>query len=637
MKRTLVLLSVSFALGLPAVADPGERYLTAYFLIQEAERSAQNSEWSAAHAKYSAARKILVQIKADEPEWHANVVAFRLKDCDEQLAVLTPRLPAGAAEPVPPPPGAVGLPAPPSEAEQIRQLQDELQKARAEAQSLRELRDRLAEELQTKLGDPAPTDRATAKQLIESLRGLQAANEATRAKLAEAEAKAARADALSAELEQSREQVRTLAADREALQAQLQTALGPAGGGAQVEELLKKNNELTTQLASAQAEITKLRDQILAAPAVDTGAELVNLRADLTIARSDLDQAKILLAQRTEELQLTRAELEQVKAENIRLAASQDEILARLAESDRQLRAAKVSGEKNDQIIQQLRKENELLKQIAERKGASPTEPVAKTPPASGGGFLWFKPRRATPVATNAAATATAQSEDARLTATVKAPAPPESARVAAEEVKVAAVAATEAGEGSTEVRMLVGQARAALATRDFAGAKAKLTMALDREPENPAVLMNLGIALYQLNQLDEAGESLRKLVALAPNQGQARALLGIVHFRRGRMEDAYNELTRAVAIEPRNPEAHNYLGIVMSEKGWATAAEQEVRRALELSPNYADAHFNLAVIYSRQKTPRLELARYHYQKAVDLGATRDPQLEAVLKVSENK
>jgi Flp pilus assembly protein TadD len=110
---------------------------------------------------------------------------------------------------------------------------------------------------------------------------------------------------------------------------------------------------------------------------------------------------------------------------------------------------------------------------------------------------------------------------------------------------------------------------------------------------------------------------------------------LGVVHLRKGRIEDAYNELTRAVAIDPRNSEAHNYLGIVMTEKGWITAGEEEIRRAIELKPEYADAHFNLAVIYARERTPRLELARYHYQKAIELGASHDPQLESILKLNE--
>jgi len=102
-------------------------------------------------------------------------------------------------------------------------------------------------------------------------------------------------------------------------------------------------------------------------------------------------------------------------------------------------------------------------------------------------------------------------------------------------------------------------------------------------------------------------------------------------------IEESFNELTRAVALDPRNAEAHNYLGIVLSEKGWGAAGEQEIRRAIELDPQYADAHFNLAVIYAKERTPKVELARYHYRKALDMGAQPDPELEALLKKLSEK
>ncbi len=86
------------------------------------------------------------------------------------------------------------------------------------------------------------------------------------------------------------------------------------------------------------------------------------------------------------------------------------------------------------------------------------------------------------------------------------------------------------------------------------------------------------------------------------------------------------------MALDPHNAEAHNYLGIVLSQKGWGAAGEQEIRRAIEINPQYADAHFNLAVIYAKQRTPDVELAKYHYRKALDLGAPADPQLDALLK-----
>ena len=124
----------------------------------------------------------------------------------------------------------------------------------------------------------------------------------------------------------------------------------------------------------------------------------------------------------------------------------------------------------------------------------------------------------------------------------------------------------------------------------------------------------------------------MRKAVAEAPNDAETRSLLGVVFYRKGLTEDSFNELTRAVALDPHNAEAHNYLGIVLSQKGWGAAGEQEIRRAIEINPQYADAHFNLAVIYAKQRTPDVELAKYHYRKALDLGAPADPQLDALLK-----
>jgi Flp pilus assembly protein TadD len=62
-----------------------------------------------------------------------------------------------------------------------------------------------------------------------------------------------------------------------------------------------------------------------------------------------------------------------------------------------------------------------------------------------------------------------------------------------------------------------------------------------------------------------------------------------------------------------------------------------EIRRAIEIDPQYADAHFNLAVVYSKERNPKVELARYHYKKALDLGAKPDPDLEALLKKLSNK
>lgn len=550
-------------------ADWSDRFFAAYFLLQQGDTAERDGDFPSAHQKFSEALAILNEIKTAAPEWRPGLVAFRIQYCADRVTALTGKAPVAP----PPAPGPT-----------------ELEKARAEVKQLVEERDRLAAQLQAKLKEPAPTYRDEAKQTLEQLHALQAANEAAQAKLAAAESKAARVEQLTGELSEAQKKIHELESGRDQLNAKLQDALAKVAESQtspQIEQMLKKNAETTEQLAGAQAEIAKLREQLAGAPSREQVADSIKLRAELEQARSENQQ-----------------------------------LLAKLAESDRQLRAVKVSNEKSDQIIQQLRKENELLKQLA----AKQTTPAAPEEP---GGFLWFKPKRKpAPVAPTNDVT-TSQSEAGKLTVTVKSPPQSDAAKSAAEEIQAAV---DEAVEGAPEVRLLLAQAKTAMAQKDFATAKIHLTTAAEKEPGNLTVFMNLGISLYQLNQLDEAVDTLRKIIAVAPNQSSARSLLGIIHLRRGRTEEAYSDLTRAVALDPRNAEAHNYLGIVMNEKGWATAAEGEIRRALELNPGYADAHFNLAVLYSRQKTPRRELARQHYQKALDLGAARDEQLEAALK-----
>jgi len=55
------------------------------------------------------------------------------------------------------------------------------------------------------------------------------------------------------------------------------------------------------------------------------------------------------------------------------------------------------------------------------------------------------------------------------------------------------------------------------------------------------------------------------------------------------------------------------------------------LRKAVQLDPNYGNAHNNLAVVYINQEPPMAELARWHYQKALEAGQPRNPDLEKML------
>ena len=155
--------------------------------------------------------------------------------------------------------------------------------------------------------------------------------------------------------------------------------------------------------------------------------------------------------------------------------------------------------------------------------------------------------------------------------------------------------------------------------------------------PNDPAALTNLGFAEYRLKHLGEAEIFLKKAVRADLDYARAWLTLGVVYYEQNKIDAALAALSQAVLLEPKNARAHNYLGVTVGRKGWYGGAESELRKAVELAPDYADAHFNLALSYLQHAPPSVELARRHYQRALDLGAARDELVEKQLVSPETK
>ncbi|HXI84047.1 MAG TPA: tetratricopeptide repeat protein [Verrucomicrobiae bacterium] len=662
MKKSLQLcILVSLCLGGAVgawAADPGDRFLEAYFLIQEGDAAVHDSDWTKANLKYSGALDILNEIKTESPDWNPHIIEFRTKYIADHLASLKTKL---AQPPAPPQPQPA-----------------------------------------------ATTNEIPAPQPIPPVVSTIATNPATAAESEQVRQ-------LTSELQRAHEQVEQLEAARNELNAKLQEQLSkvaPTQTTPQIEELLKTNQDLAAKLAAAQTQIAEARERAAAVPAVPTTttptatSDLEQLRSELAQARGELQQTKEELQQTRLELGTTKQALEKAQTDNTELRRSYEEVIGQLTDANKKLTAVKAGSDKDDEIIRQLRKENALLRIIAERKASDSAttgeseettngpsipelrgwrprpraQPVVKAPPppkleepkpepkptpppssmeeSSRGKLVatLTAPKKAEPTnetvvaeppkpQTNAPAKPPAPATPpapAKPPAPVKKTPPPAPKKETAEPAEAAPKDQEKekpqpAAPAPPDVRKLLNEGRAALALKDFDTAAGKYNAALDLEPTNSVALANLGVIRYQQNRLDDAENYLRKAAVAAPNDSNTRSLLGVVYFRKGAIEDAYAELNRAVAIDPHNAEAHNYLGIVLSEKGWGASGELEIRRAIEMNPQYADAHFNLAVVYAKQRNPKVELARYHYKKALDLGAKPDPELEALLKKLSEK
>ena len=153
----------------------------------------------------------------------------------------------------------------------------------------------------------------------------------------------------------------------------------------------------------------------------------------------------------------------------------------------------------------------------------------------------------------------------------------------------------------------------------------------MQHDPNNALALANLATIELRENKLEDAARHAQAALAQSPDDAFNLAILGKVEFARGKIDDAFDALSRAAKADPKNPELENYLGATLAQKGLRAQAETAFRKAIELDPNYGSAHNNLAVFYLGEQPPMAALARWHYQKARDLGQPRNPDLERKL------
>ncbi len=187
----------------------------------------------------------------------------------------------------------------------------------------------------------------------------------------------------------------------------------------------------------------------------------------------------------------------------------------------------------------------------------------------------------------------------------------------------------------SDEAQRLAKQAMIAMTKGDLVSAKKDFQKVLTLAPDNVATTINLGLVAYRQKQYAEAEKLLKKAVRTQPEAGLGWLVLGVIHYDQDKLDAALAALAQAALLEPKNATVHQYLGVTIGKKGWLSGAEDEMRKAIEIDPTYAEAHFNLAVFYLQRNPPAVELARRHYQAALDLGAA--PDADVVKGLSEPK
>lgn len=644
MKRRFIVglvLVPSLALALWA-EGPDEQYGRVYSLIREGDVFLERGLNREALVQYFNARELLEKLHKDYPAWNQNVVAYRLSYLGGRIGTNVPPVLSGTN--VPPPvlapsgsstrvvtsaPAAVPsvvVPAPvlprvavPSApAKPVATMEARLQELVAEIERLRQDRELLQAKLREALSvQPAAVDPRELAQAEKRVQELERQNQELRASLdAEKERKAAAVD--PAVLAQTQEALKEAQAalDR---QVRMVTALTKEKGA--IEEKLDKANER----ARARARTAERKvEPVAPAAAVSSEASVAELKEQVGQLQVQLDEERrraVILGAENEAL---AKRLEQVVPGGggarapLAVAASGSPEPTRPVLSAKAAKAAKAAEKSQIKALQ--RERDDLRRRVAKMSNELEERRLRTGPSQQARLAEEVSILRARIQVYEARQVPFTAEELARYKSRVQAFPGTEASRTRRSPRQVPAGAAT-----------LVAEAERAIQGRRYEEAERKLQQALVLDERNVGLLVNLAVAHIEQNRLDAADETLKRAAASDPNDTDVLALTGMVRFRQGRYDEAFDTLSRAAQLDPDSPQTQNYLGLALIQKGQRGPAETALRRAVQLAPGYSDAHNNLAMLYQQAKPPYLELARWHYEKALSTGAERDLGFEKLL------
>ncbi len=134
----------------------------------------------------------------------------------------------------------------------------------------------------------------------------------------------------------------------------------------------------------------------------------------------------------------------------------------------------------------------------------------------------------------------------------------------------------------------------------------------------NPTCWMgfnNLGIALVEKGEINDAIGQYRKSLQFHADYGQAHYNLGLALLEEGQTDEATAECRKAIALQPNDPDARVALGNALLAGGSEDEAIAEYFVALKLRPDYADGHYNLG--NALMKKGETDAAAAHFEQAL--------------------
>ena len=161
-------------------------------------------------------------------------------------------------------------------------------------------------------------------------------------------------------------------------------------------------------------------------------------------------------------------------------------------------------------------------------------------------------------------------------------------------------------------------QAIGRLKSGDYGKGIQILRLLLKARPGDPAVCYNLGMALSDKGQLDEAVQILQGAAEQHPDGCNILVALGVAQYRSRNLAEAKKALEAALAIEPDNPYALRNLGGCLVALGQDLGrAEQCLRKSVAALPQDQQGWVGLGQVLEQRGN--LEEADDAYKKTLEI------------------
>ena len=177
---------------------------------------------------------------------------------------------------------------------------------------------------------------------------------------------------------------------------------------------------------------------------------------------------------------------------------------------------------------------------------------------------------------------------------------------------------ALEADPDDTEIHLNLG--KLSLEQQRFEEANKHLRRAVELRPGDSMTLLKVGDALRIGGLQQESLASYREVLSSSPNSAPAHAGMGLALFELERYAESIEELNEALELDSEMPikgALHRHLGRTNSELGDFEEAVDHFRRAIEADPSDRDSTDRLALLFFERK--RFQDALGHYLALAEL------------------